>query len=82
MGFAKKISPKTAVTVYTQGHPDTAGFGAYLDMTDRGIGMLFEDAAPQRIVGAGMASKDDARGNAALMEHSYKAGKGLVGGDG
>lgn len=75
--FRNKLGGKKAVTVYTQGQPDTSLFGAYFNQMDGTLGFIGFKVL-DRIAAGGNRNIDDAAKNAAVMEKAYAAGAAMV----
>ncbi len=75
--FRNKIKGKKAVTVYSQGQPETGLFAQSFDLNEAVLGFLgFK--VEGRIVAGGMASLDAAKNSRDVMDKAYAAGAELV----
>lgn len=75
--FRNKIRGKKAVTVYSQGQPETALFASSFDLHE-GVLAFLGFKVEERITAGGTASLDSAKNNQTVMDQAYKAGTGLV----
>ena len=75
--FRNKIRGKKAITVYSQGQPETGSFASSFDLNEGVLGFLgFK--VDGRIVAGGMSSLDSAKGSPSIMDKAYQAGLELV----
>jgi multimeric flavodoxin WrbA len=75
--FRNKIRGKKAITVYSQGQPDTSLFASSFDLNESVLGFLgFK--VEGRIVAGGMSSLDSAKGSSDVMDKAYAAGISLL----
>jgi multimeric flavodoxin WrbA len=75
--FRNKIRGKKAITVYSQGQPDTSLFASSFDLHESVLGFLgFK--VEGRIVAGGMSSLDSAKGSSDVMDKAYAAGISLL----
>lgn len=75
--FRNKIRGKKAVTVYSQGQPETALFASSFDLHE-GVLAFLGFKVEGRIAAGGMSTLDSAKGTPAIMDQAYAAGAGLV----
>jgi multimeric flavodoxin WrbA len=75
--FRNKLGGKKAVTVYTQGQPDTDLFSSYLNQMDGTLSFIGFNVQG-RVVAGGNRNMDDAKKNSAVMEKAYAVGTALV----
>lgn len=75
--FRNKIKGKKAVTVYSQGQPETGMFASSFDLNE-GVLAFLGFQIGERIVAGGMASLDSAKSSPPIMDQAYNAGAGLV----
>jgi multimeric flavodoxin WrbA len=75
--FKNKLGGKKALTVYTQGQPDTSLFESYLNQMDGTLGFIGFNVQG-RIVAGGNRNIDDAKKNGAVMGKAYSAGAALA----
>ena len=76
--FKNKIKGKKAVTVYSQGQPDTSLFTASFDLHE-GVLAFTGFKVQERIVAGGMLTEEAAKENQAVLEKAYAAGVSLAG---
>lgn len=75
--FRNKIRGKKAVTVYSQGQPETALFASSFDLHE-GVLAFLGFKVEGRIAAGGMSTPDSAKSNQAIMDKAYAAGVDLV----
>lgn len=75
--FRNKIRGKRAVTVYSQGQPETALFASSFDLHE-GVLAFLGFKVENRIAAGGMMTPDSAKGNRDVMDKAYAAGAALT----
>lgn len=75
--FRNKTRGKKAVTVYSQGQPDTSLFVSSFDLNDSVLSFLgFK--IQERVVAGGMMTEEAAKATLEVMDKAYAAGVGLT----
>ncbi len=75
--FRNKIRGKKALTVYSQGQPETGSFVSSFDLNE-GVLAFLGFKVGGRIVAGGMTSLDSAKNNRGVMDRAYTAGLELA----
>lgn len=75
--FRNKIRGKKAVTVYSQGQPETGLFASSFDLHE-GVLAFLGFKVEGRIAAGGMTGLDSAKSNQTVLDQAYKTGAELV----